>query len=330
MRNLLTTLLVIILFTGVIHAQLCDGVGNVLVFANYDGGELTIDVDQNIPNLKIGICTYEATIINITGAFAGNVTEVRYAGFDSYNNHCSTIIDATVINAPGGAATSITFAPTVTLTDPNGYSSIICGYGCDSGNQGGCNTAAQIADYFVDLFNGNLRLYYTQYGCWPDGAIAISDGGYCCEPVSPEGPVADFMASNNDICTGDCIDFLDLSSNDPTEWLWEFEGTNDPTTTLQDPSSICFENAGSFTVTLTASNAFGSTSTSQTINVTQCDIPGCTYPQATNYNPLATVDDQSCTFLVGNCDCPADFTLDGVVGVADLLIFISEYGTLCD
>jgi hypothetical protein len=42
----------------------CDPTGNWILFANYDGGNLNIVVDQNIPNLKIGICTYEP--VNVT------------------------------------------------------------------------------------------------------------------------------------------------------------------------------------------------------------------------------------------------------------------------
>ena len=35
-------------------------------------------------------------------------------------------------------------------------------------------------------------------------------------------PVADFTASDTVLCTGDCIDFTDLSNNFPTAWAWSF------------------------------------------------------------------------------------------------------------
>ncbi|MFM7105042.1 MAG: hypothetical protein ACKOW8_05930, partial [Flavobacteriales bacterium] len=57
---------------------------------------------------------------------------------------------------------------------------------------------------------------------------------------------------------------------------------------------------------------------------------GCTYPDATNFNPGATIDDGSCIFELGNPNCPADINGDGFVSVADLLIFIAEYGTICN
>ncbi len=58
-------------------------------------------------------------------------------------------------------------------------------------------------------------------------------------------------------------------------------------------------------------------------------ISGCTYPIATNYNPSAQVDDGSCFFNL-NCECPADFDQNGVVAVADLLLFLEEYGDNCN
>jgi glucose/arabinose dehydrogenase len=58
-------------------------------------------------------------------------------------------------------------------------------------------------------------------------------------------------------------------------------------------------------------------------------VGGCTYANATNYNPSAQVDDGSCSFSV-NCDCPADLDVDGVITVQDLLLFLVEYGTLCN
>ncbi|TAE60917.1 MAG: hypothetical protein EAZ89_01050, partial [Bacteroidetes bacterium] len=70
-----------------------------MVFSNYEGGVLNINVDQNIPNLKLGICTYEAVEINVSGPFAGNVTGVIYAGFNSPGNtNCGATIPTTVLN----------------------------------------------------------------------------------------------------------------------------------------------------------------------------------------------------------------------------------------
>lgn len=66
-------------------------------------------------------------------------------------------------------------------------------------------------------------------------------------------PVANFNASTTSSCSGD-ITFFDLSSNAPTSWLWDFGDGN--TSTLQNPTHT-YSATGFYTVTLTATNAFG-------------------------------------------------------------------------
>lgn len=67
-------------------------------------------------------------------------------------------------------------------------------------------------------------------------------------------PVADFIASPTVSCSGD-IQFSDQSTNSPTSWLWNFGDGN--TSTAQNPTHT-YASSGSYNVTLTATNAFGS------------------------------------------------------------------------
>ncbi len=168
---------------AIASAQVCDSSGNVIIYSNYDGGTLNINVDQNIPNLKIGIVSYEAMNVNISGAFAGNVTEVRYAGYNSTNNtNCSPTVSTTAISGvPNSVDTIITYPP-AGYNNPNGYSLIICNYSCNNQtSQGGCNTPDQVVHYFMDAFGGTFRYHYTQYGCFSaTGSYNVSGGGNCC------------------------------------------------------------------------------------------------------------------------------------------------------
>lgn len=168
--------------TSLFSQAFCDSTsGNVIIYSNYDGGTLNINVDQNIPNLKIGIVSYEFARINIMGPFAGNVTAVRWAGYNGTNNHCnlSTPYTTAITGVPNNVDTIILY-PAATFSNPNGYSSIICNYSCSSTtSQGGCNTPDQIAHYFLTAFGGSLYYHHTQYGCW-SGGYSISAGGNCC------------------------------------------------------------------------------------------------------------------------------------------------------
>lgn len=156
----------------------CDPNGNVIIYSNYDGGVLNINVDQNIPNLKIGVCSYEGVTINISGTFVGNVTAVRYAGYNANNAHCGSPI-STTINGVAAAITSVNIYPAATMSDPNGSSNMVCATGCSSGPTGGCNTPGQVAHYFLTHFGGTMRLHQVQYGCW-SGTQLVSAGGNCC------------------------------------------------------------------------------------------------------------------------------------------------------
>jgi len=60
-------------------------------------------------------------------------------------------------------------------------------------------------------------------------------------------------------------------------------------------------------------------------------VLGCTYEAASNYNPIANDDDESCIFdNVGVNDCPADLDGDGAVATSDLLEFLTAFGSICE
>lgn len=178
----LYTLFAATAFSLTLSAQFCDPQGNVIIYSNYDGGTLNINVDQNIPNLKIGIVSYEPVHITISGTYVGNVTEVRFAGYyPSGNNHCGLGTSAvTTITGVPNPIDTIIYMPPATYSNPNGYGSIICAASCNTTtNQGGCNTADQLAHYFLTAFSGSLYYHYTQYGCWVN-TMNVSAGGNCC------------------------------------------------------------------------------------------------------------------------------------------------------
>lgn len=95
--------------------------------------------------------------------------------------------------------------------------------------------------------------------------ITVND----CNQGSAPTPV--FSIDTLLVCAGDCITFTDLSTGDPTSWLWEFEGGSPAQSTNQDPGVVCFETPGSFNVTLTVSNEFGSNTVTNPVVVQ--DLP---------------------------------------------------------
>lgn len=76
--------------------------------------------------------------------------------------------------------------------------------------------------------------------------------------VSPAPPVANFTASNR------TVTFTDTSTNSPTSWLWNFGDGS--TSTIRNPTKT-YANAGTYTVTLRASNSSGFTIVTKTVNI---------------------------------------------------------------
>ncbi len=79
-------------------------------------------------------------------------------------------------------------------------------------------------------------------------------------------PIADFSASLTEICAGECIDFTDLSTNTPTSWSWTFAGASTPSSTAQNPVNICYNTPGTYTVSLEATNAGGTSPPETKVN----------------------------------------------------------------
>ena len=163
-------------------AQVCDTTGNVIIYSNYDGGILNINVDQNIPNLKIGVVTYEAVRIQILGQYASNVTELRYAGYNGTNDNCNLGVNSVTVSGVPTNAYNIVSFPLAGYSNVNGDPNIVCNYSCSSTtNQGGCNTPDQLVYYFLNAFGGTFRYHDTQYNCWNNSAgYNVSAGGNCC------------------------------------------------------------------------------------------------------------------------------------------------------
>ncbi|HAA01119.1 MAG TPA: PKD domain-containing protein [Flavobacteriales bacterium] len=87
-------------------------------------------------------------------------------------------------------------------------------------------------------------------------------------------PTAAFSASLTTICSGDAVNFTDLSTGSPTSWSWTFTGGTPATSTVQNPS-VTYATPGTYTVTLTVTNANGSDTETITnmITVNNCSTP---------------------------------------------------------
>lgn len=263
MKKLLLAFSCLLLTVNIAKAQqFCDPSGNLIIYSNYDGGNLTINVDVNIPNLKIGVVSYEACNIVITGTYASNVTDVAWAGFNATNNHCG-FAGSTVITS-GSSNNVINTLPPATLSNPNGMSTIMYSYACDNtGTNPGGNTPDQIEHYFTTMFPGSIVRYHkSQYGCW--STELVSGGGNCCgSPVT----LSVGMTSTNPTCNDGCNGSATASATNGTP-PYSYQWTGGPAGATW--SNLC---AGTYTVT--AMDDMGATATG-TVTISDPAVLGST------------------------------------------------------
>ncbi len=91
----------------------------------------------------------------------------------------------------------------------------------------------------------------TTNGC--SGTVSASVIVHDCIP-----PVANFSGTPLTICNSGCVDFIDLSTEIPSTWNWQFPGGVPATASGQGPFHVCYTAVGQYTVILAVSNNEGS------------------------------------------------------------------------
>lgn len=94
-------------------------------------------------------------------------------------------------------------------------------------------------------------------------------------------PVAQFDGLPLSGCAPLSVAFTDQSLNDPTTWSWSFPGASPQASHLQHPEATYFSR-GHFTVSLTASNPFGSNTRTEQQYISVEDVPATGFDLVTD------------------------------------------------
>jgi PKD repeat protein len=84
--------------------------------------------------------------------------------------------------------------------------------------------------------------------------------------INSNPPIAAFVSSTANGCSEQEVTFIDQSSAGANSWLWDIPGAMPSSSTQQNPT-VMYSAPGTYTVTLTATNANGSNTTSSSFTV---------------------------------------------------------------
>jgi len=318
----------------VTDANGCTATGSAVV-TSIGGAELSTDI----------------TNVSCNGFTDGIATAIATNGTEPYTYSWNTI-------PPQATATATGLAPgtyTVTITEDNGCigfaevvisepTAVVAEISTDPGSCGLPNgtataTASGGNGPYSFLWNSDPPQTEASATALLAGiyTVTVSDAAGCVGSASAEvinvpGPIAGFIAT--DVCLGTAIDFQNTTVNGV---LWEWD-MGDGTLYTQGSVTHTYDEAGSFTVALTATDASGCTDTfSNTVVVTPIPIAafsgeplqGCA-PLSTAFENMGTSVGATCLWQFGDgnssTDCNGPVHLYQNAGCYDVTLTVTEAG----
>ena len=140
--------------------------------------------------------------------------------------------------------------------------------------------------------NSNVLIKFESYNAGTNGNNLFIDNINIDGTANAAPPTADFSANSTLICEGVAVQFNDLSVSNITSWSWDFGDGN--TSTQQNPTNV-YSASGTYSVTLTVTNANGTD----------------TYA-LTNYITVSGIDDATITPVTAMCIADPSINLSAV------------------
>lgn len=150
-----------------------DPNGDTVVVGNEAGGQFTLVLD--VPVANVGVIARGPVDLALAGDYVRSVRVVHIVGEGSA---------ASTLYAPREVRFERGGTPAATTTDASGAATMACASDCQAGGnpvERGCNTAAQIRDYFQRRFGEGRRMLHLQTSTF-DGLYVFAGRGGCCLP----------------------------------------------------------------------------------------------------------------------------------------------------
>lgn len=244
------------------------------------GYHLGVGLDHDTHNSVFGRQTAGRLVVLATTLTRSSILEafrkMRFYSSDDWN----TEVHFTIDNQQMGSIITQIGSPTiaVSITDPDiseTVSSISVYYGVPgSGLSPTILTTATNSSTlsYTDTIANNTNYYYYLKIVQADGnTIWTSPIWYTRnDSITNNAPTTNFTPSATTICSGEQVTFIDNSTNAPNTWNWSLPGAL-PDTSNNQSITATFPNAGTYAISLTTSNAFGTSATiTKSITVQVC------------------------------------------------------------
>jgi gliding motility-associated-like protein len=257
--------------------------------------DITITNTTNATITQAGPFCLNAAAVNLTAVSPGGnwtgtgITNATLGTFNpttagvgshvityTISGSCGSVDTMTiVVNAADNAAFSYS-TNTFCLTSPNPSPTItgLAGGTFTINNGGVINSSTGVIN-LSSSGAGAFTVTYTTNGSCPSSQIFNLNINNCTNPL----PVANFSASPTSICVGACVNFTDMSTSSTaggiTTWAWTFTGAVTTSSSVQNPTNICYSAAGTYQVVLTVTDANGTDTETKIgyITVSTCTPP---------------------------------------------------------
>jgi len=174
------------------------------------------------------------------------------------------VADFSVSNSTVTVGGSLTFTD-LTTNSPTGWSWTFPG-----GTPNTSNVQNPIVTYNT---TGTYDVSLTATNKTGTGATTTKTGYITVSPIP--APVASFTANKTSLAVGGTVTFTDLSTNNPTDWAWTFEGGTPASSSAQNPT-VTYSTAGTYDVTLMVTNGGGFNTLVKTDYITVTNVTYCT------------------------------------------------------
>ncbi|MBN8585696.1 MAG: PKD domain-containing protein [Ignavibacteria bacterium] len=267
-----------------------DNHSSMVFYFNYEnpscwgnGGSLA----QTLSGATLKAANYmtDFRLVQINGTLPASYNGF-FNGWDRTGNQPA---NETAIHHPGGANKKISIDNNPAITSNgfggrlvNGFWQVVWDIGMTEGGSSGCPLYDENKLVIGQNLGGiasqceNPQAVYKVFGklsqSWGYGGSSTNQLKDWLDPnnsnvntlpginaVTGSAPVANFTSDTANLpIVGGSINFTDLSTYTPTSWSWSFPGGNPSTSSVKNPSNISYTQTGAYTVSLTATNSFGS------------------------------------------------------------------------